>query len=341
MGIHGNATCVMNYEGATGFLVGEPNRGLKAMFVMMNEARLGVGVQGLAQSEVAYQNAADWARDRLQGRSISGTKYPDLKADPIIVHPDIRRVLMTIRSFNEGARALVGLASLKADISHRSTDEQERQDADDFMELMTPVIKGMITDKGFDNTVMAQQVFGGSGYTAEQGVEQFVRDSRIAMIYEGANGIQALDLVGRKLPSKGGRAVQAYFKEVGKFCSTHKDDPAMADYIAPLSKSLSDLQAATMWLVQNGMSNPDNAGAASTDYLHLFGLVALGHMWATMAVAAQNKLASDDAGSKQFLENKLLTGKFFMERIIPESATHLARIQTGCETMMAMDAEAF
>ncbi len=341
MGINGNATCVMNYEEATGYLVGQPNRGLKAMFVMMNEARLAVGVQGLAQSEVAYQNAADWARDRLQGRSISGTKYPDQKADPIIVHPDIRRILMTIRAFNEGARALAFWTSLKADISHRSDDEQERQDALDFMGLITPVIKGVITDKGFDNTVMAQQVFGGTGYTTEQGVEQFVRDARIAMIYEGANGIQALDLVGRKLPSKGGRAVQAYFKEVGKFCSAHKDDQEMADYIAPLSKSLSDLQAATMWLVQNGMSNPDNAGAASTDYMHLFGLVALGHMWGLMVVAAKEKLAGGDEGSKQFLENKLLTGKFFMERLIPESATHLARIQTGCDTMMAMDAEAF
>ncbi|MEP1206505.1 MAG: acyl-CoA dehydrogenase C-terminal domain-containing protein [Rhizobiaceae bacterium] len=341
MGINGNATCVMNYEEATGYLVGTEHRGLKAMFVMMNEARLGVGVQGLAQSEIAYQNAADWARDRLQGRSISGIKFPDQKADPIIVHPDIRRVLMTVRAFNEAARALIYWTTLKGDISRRSDDAEEKQAADDYMELLTPVIKGVITDTGFNNTVMSQQVFGGTGYTTEQGVEQFVRDARIAMIYEGANGIQALDLVGRKLPSKGGRAVQAYFKEVGKFCSAHKDNAAMAPYIAPLSKSLGDLQAATLWLVQNGMSNPDNAGAASTDYMHLFGLVAMGHMWALMAATAQAKLDAGAEGSKQFLENKLLTGKFFMERMIPESATHLARIQTGADTMMAMDAEAF
>ncbi len=341
MGINGNATCVMNYDEATGFLVGTEHRGLKAMFVMMNEARLGVGIQGLSQSEVAYQNAADWARERVQGRSISGTKFPDQKADPIIVHPDIRRVLMTARSFNESARALAYWTALQGDLSHRSDDDEVRQAADDFMGLLTPVVKGVITDTGFDNAVRAQQVFGGTGYTKEQGVEQFVRDARIAMIYEGANGIQALDLVGRKLPSKGGRAVQAYFKEVGKFCSAHKDNDEMKPYIEPLSKALSDLQTATMWLVQNGMANPDNAGAASTDYMHLFGLVALGHMWGMMAATAQEKLATGDEGSKQFLENKLLTGKFFMERIIPESATHLVRIQTGADTMMALDAEAF
>ena len=341
MGINGNATCVMNYEEATGFLVGKENRGLKAMFVMMNEARLGVGIQGLAQSEIAYQNAANWARERLQGRSISGTKFPDQKADPIIVHPDIRRILMTVRSFNEAARAFMLWTTLQGDISRRSDNEEDRQAAHDYMELLTPVVKGVLTDIGFDNTVVSQQVFGGTGYTTEQGVEQFVRDARIAMIYEGANGIQALDLVGRKLPSKGGRAIQAYFKEVGKFCSANKENEAMQPYIAPLSKALSDLQAATMWLVQHGMANPDNAGAASTDYMHLFGLVALGHMWALMASKAQEKLAEEDAANKQFLENKLVTGKFFMERVIPASATHLARIQTGADTMMELDAEAF
>lgn len=341
MGIHGNATAVLNYDGATGYLVGEENRGLKAMFVMMNEARLGVGVQGLAQSEIAYQNAVDYAKERLQGRSISGTKEPEKKADPIIVHPDVRRVLMTIKSFNEAARALVLWTALKGDIHRRSDDVDEKQAADDMMGLLTPVIKGVITDKGFDNTVMAQQMYGGHGYVAEWGMEQFVRDARIAMIYEGANGIQALDLVGRKLPSKGGRAVQAYFKEVGKFCSAHKDDEKMKPYIEPLSKALSDLQAATMWLVQNGMANPDNAGAASTDYMHLFGLVSFGHMWGMMALAANEKLAEGANGSTEFYEKKLVTGKFFMERIMPESSAHLARIETGAETMMSLDAEAF
>ncbi len=341
MGIHGNSTAVLNYDDATGYLVGTENRGLKAMFVMMNEARLGVGVQGLAQSEVAYQNAVDYAKERVQGRSISGVKEPEKKADPIIVHPDVRRVLMTIKSFNEAARALVIWTALKGDIHRRSDDEEARQAADDMMGLLTPVIKGVITDKGFDNTVMAQQMYGGHGYVAEWGMEQFVRDARIAMIYEGANGIQALDLVGRKLPSKGGRAVQAYFKEVGTFCSTHKDDEKMKPFIEPLSKALTDLQTATMWLVQNGVQNPDNAGAASMDYMHLFGLVAFGHMWGLMVVAAHERLADGANGSTEFYEKKLVTARFYMERIMPESSAHLARIETGAETMMTLDAEAF
>ena len=341
MGIHGNSTCVLNYDGATGYLVGKENRGLKAMFVMMNEARLGVGVQGLSQSEIAYQNALDYAKERLQGRSISGVKEPEKKADPIIVHPDIRRVLMTIKSFNEAARALVLWAALQGDIHRRSDSEDDQQIADDMMGLLTPVIKGVITDKGFDATVMAQQVYGGHGYIGEWGMEQFVRDARIAMIYEGANGIQALDLVGRKLPSKGGRAVQAWFKEVGTFCSQNKDDEAMKPFVEPLSKGLSDLQAATMWLVQNGMANPDNAGAASTDYMHLFGLVAFGHMWGMMVKASQEKLAAGANGDASFHETKLVTARFFMERVMPESAAHLARIQTGADTMMELKAEAF
>ncbi|MEM1040062.1 MAG: acyl-CoA dehydrogenase C-terminal domain-containing protein [Pseudomonadota bacterium] len=341
MGINGNATCVMNYEGATAFLVGKENRGLKAMFVMMNEARLGVGVQGLSQSEVAYQNAADWARERIQGRSISGVKFPDIKADPIIVHPDIRRVLMTVKSFNEAARAMVYWTALQGDIHRRSGSEEERQAADDMMGLLTPVVKAFITDRGFDNAVMAQQVFGGTGYTKDQGVEQFVRDARIAMIYEGANGIQALDLVGRKLPSKGGRAIQAYFKEVGSLCSANKDNEDLKPFVDALSKGLSDLQAATMWLMQNGMKNPDEAGGASTDYLQMFGLVTFAHMWLLMAKAAQEKLAEGANGNAAFYETKLTTGMFFVQRMMPETAMLLARIQTGVDGMMALDAEAF
>src|SRR5207248_351960 len=200
MGIHGNSTCVMNYDSATGWLIGEENKGMQGMFVMMNEARLGVAVQGLAQSEVAYQNAVAYARDRLQGRALSGEKFPDKPADPIIVHPDVRRTLLTIRAFNEAARALVPWTSLTGDLAHRADDDKTRQAADDHKGLLTPVIKGVLTDQGFANSVMAQQIYGGSGYIAEQGMEQFVRDARIAMIYEGTNGIQALDLVGRKLP---------------------------------------------------------------------------------------------------------------------------------------------
>ena len=341
MGIHGNATCVMNYEGAKAWLVGEENKGLKAMFVMMNEARLGVGVQGLAQSEVAYQNAADWARERVQGRSISGTKFPDQKADPIIVHPDVRRMLMQVRAFNEAARALVYWTALQGDIHRRGDDEAAREAADDMMGLLTPVVKAFITDKGFENTVVAQQVFGGSGYTKDQGVEQFVRDARIAMVYEGANGIQALDLVGRKLPRKQGRAVQAYFKEVGAFCSENKENQDLAPFVKPLSKALSDLQASTMWLMQNAMSNPDEAGGASNDYLHLFGYVCFAHMWALMAKAAQDKLAEGANGNASFYENKLITGRFFVERMLPEAAACRARLEAGCESMMALEAEAF
>lgn len=341
MGIHGNSTCVMNYDEAQGTLLGEANGGLKAMFTMMNEARLGVGLQGLSVSEVAYQNAVSYAKDRLQGRSLSGPKAPDKKADPIIVHPDIRRSLMTMKAFNEAGRALALWTAIKSDIAHRASDDNDRQAADDYTGLMTPVVKGVLTDKGFDHAVMAQQVFGGHGYIEEHGMSQFVRDARIAMIYEGANGIQALDLVGRKLALNGGRAVQAFFKEVGEFCEENRTDEKMAPFTKALKKSLNDLQAATMWLMQNGMARPDNAGAASTDYMHLFGLVALGYMWAKMARAAGAKLANDANGSSAFYGSKLVTARFFMERIMPETSAHLARISSGADTLMALPAEAF
>ena len=292
MGIHGNATCVMNYDGATGWLMGEPNRGLQAMFTMMNEARLGVGVQGLALSEVAYQNAAAYAKERLSGRALTGAKFPQKPADPIIVHPDVRRMLMSIRAFNEAARALVLWIALKSDIAHRSEDAKERQAADDHLGLMTPVIKGVLTDQGFANAVLAQQVFGGHGYIAEHGMEQFVRDARIAMLYEGTNGIQALDLVGRKLPKDGGRALQAFFAEVTAYIKERGADAAMAPYVKPLGQALGELQQATMWFLQNALGNPDNAGAGATDYMHLFGLVALGYMWCRIAEAAKTKVAA-------------------------------------------------
>ncbi len=340
MGIHGNSTCVLNYDGATGWLIGEENRGLQAMFIMMNEARLHVGVQGLAVSEVAYQNAAAYAKERLQGRSISGVKAPDKAADPIIVHPDVRRTLMTIKAFNEAARALVLWTALKSDVAHRSGDNNERQAADDHMGLLTPVIKGVLTDQGFANTVMAQQVYGGHGYIAEHGMEQFVRDSRIAMIYEGANGIQALDLVGRKLGKDGGRAVMAFFSEVQSFIKENGDE-AMKPYAAPLGEALGHLQQATMWFMQNALAKPDNAGAGSHDYMHLFGLTALGYMWAQMAKVAKDKLAAGADGSAERLNAKLVTGRFFMERMLPETAAQLKRIQSGAASMMELPAEAF
>jgi acyl-CoA dehydrogenase len=338
MGIHGNATCVMNYDGATGWLVAEENRGLHAMFVMMNEARIGVGLQGLALSEVAYQNAVQYAKDRLQGRALTGAKFKDLPADPIIVHPDVRRTLMTIRSFNEAARALVMWISIQSDVARHSGSDTERQAAEDQLSLLTPVIKGVLTDLGFANTVMAQQVFGGHGYVRESGMEQFVRDARIPMIYEGANGIQALDLVGRKLGKDGGRAIMAFFNEVQGAVKEQSGDAALKALAEPLGKALGHLQQATMWFMQNAMAKPDNAGAGATDYMHLFGLVALGYMWCRIAAAAQSARAADTSGR---MEAKLVTARFFMERMLPETATRLARIQAGAAAVMELPAEAF
>ncbi|MBA67494.1 MAG: acyl-CoA dehydrogenase [Rhizobiales bacterium] len=340
MGIHGNSTCVMNYDEATGYLIGGENAGLKAMFVMMNEARLGVGLQGQSISEIAYQNAADYARERIQGRALTGAKFPDKKADPIIVHPDIRRSLMTMKSFNEAGRAFVIWTALKSDIAHRSEVEEDAIAAADILGLVTPVVKGVLTDRGFEHAVMAQQVYGGHGYIEEWGMSQYVRDARIAMIYEGANGIQALDLVGRKLGMNNGRAVMALFKEIGDFCEENRSDEKMAPFTKAIKKGLNDMQASSMWLMQNGMKDPNNAGAASTDYMHLFGLVVLGYMWGLMAKAASQKLA-DGADNAAYYENKLKTANFFMARVMPETAMRKARIETGAEILMALDAEAF
>ncbi|MCW6509789.1 acyl-CoA dehydrogenase C-terminal domain-containing protein [Lichenifustis flavocetrariae] len=335
MGIHGNATCVMNYDGATGWLVGEAHRGLNAMFVMMNEARIGVAIQGLGLSEVAYQNAAAYAKDRLQGRALTGRKNESGPADPIIVHPDVRRMLLEIRAFNEGARALLLWTTLQADLAGSAEDQKVRQQAEDLLGLMTPVLKGVLTDTGFDNCVTAQQVFGGHGYVAEWGMEQFVRDARIAMIYEGANGIQALDLVGRKLPKDGGRAFAAFTKEVATYIKENAGDEAQKPFLQPLKEGLDRLQQATMWFMANAMGNPDNAGAGSTAYMHLFGLVGMGYMWARIAKAAMGR-AGDPA-----MDTKLAVGRIFMERLMPESAAHLARVTAGAQTMMALPAEAF
>ncbi|MEO0327579.1 MAG: acyl-CoA dehydrogenase C-terminal domain-containing protein [Pseudomonadota bacterium] len=341
MGIHGNSTCVLNYDEATGYLIGEENRGLNAMFIMMNEARLGVGLQGLAQSEVAYQNAAIYAKDRIQGRALTGAAEPDKKADSIIVHPDVRRMLLNIKSFNEAGRALMLWTALKGDISHRGLSEEEREAADDLMGLLTPIVKGVLTDVGFSNCVNAQQVFGGHGYVEEWGMSQFVRDARIAQIYEGANGIQALDLVGRKLPKDGGRAMRAFMEEVNGFTKKHMDNEAMHPYTKPLREGAKTLEASVMWLMQNGMKDPNNAGAASMDFMHLFGLVALGYMWGIMAEKSQEALAEGANGSSEFHLNKLATGRYFMDRVMPECSAHLARIQSGADVMMAMNAEAF
>jgi acyl-CoA dehydrogenase len=339
MGIHGNSTCVMNYDGATGWLVGEAHRGLNAMFVMMNSARLGVAVQGLSQSEVAYQNAAAYAKDRRQGRALTGARDVSASADPILVHPDVRRMLLEIRSFNEAARALLLWIALSADEAARSPVAKIREMAEDRLGLLTPVLKGVLTDVGFANTVKAQQVLGGHGYVQEWGMEQFVRDARIAMIYEGANGIQALDLVARKLPRDGGRALTAFFGEIAAFLDAHKDDADLAPYLGALKSSSGHLQQATLWLMQNGLANPDNAGAASNDYMHLFGLTALGLMWARIVKAVLARKAR--AESNEALDAKLTLARFFNERMMPETAAHLARLSSGAGAIMELPMEAF
>ena len=339
MGIHGNATCVLNYDGARGWLIGEPNRGLNAMFVMMNEARLGVASQGLAQSEVAYQNATAYARERLQGRSLSGAKAPNLPADPIIVHADVRRMLLTIRAFNESARALLIYASLQADIVRTTSDPTDRMKADDRLGLLTPVLKGVLTDLGFENAVLAQQVFGGHGYVGEYGMEQFVRDARIAMIYEGANGIQALDLVGRKLPKDGGRAITSFFEEISACIAENTSEPTLKPFCDALQEALAHLREATLWFLHNGMSNLDNVGAGSYDYMHLFGSVALGYMWLRIAKAALLRKAQGVDVAK--MDAKLRIGKFYCARMLPETGLRLARIRAGAESLMTLPAELF
>ena len=304
---------------------------------MMNEARLGVSIQGLALSEIAYQNAVAYARDRLQGRSISGVKAPSKPADPLLVHPDIRRNLLTIKAFNEAARALVVWTALQSDISHRSPDPKARLIAEDLLGLMTPVLKGYLTDVGFDNCVKAQQVFGGHGYIAEWGMEQFVRDARIAMIYEGANGIQALDLVGRKLGANGGRAITGLFNEVMGFITANEADDALKSYLAALAQGVGHLQQASMWFLTHALAKPDNAGAGAYDYMQMFGLVSLGYMWVRMLKAAQTHQAND----VRRLQSRQLTATFFFERMLPETAIHLARITAGADTLMTLDAEQF
>ena len=337
MGIHGNSTCVMNYDEATGYLLGEAHKGMRAMFTMMNEARIGVGMQGMAQADVAFQNALAYAKDRLQGRDVTGVKNPDGPADPLIVHPDIRRSLMDQKSFVEGARAFMLWGASLIDRSHRNNDAA----ADGLISLMTPVIKGFLTDEGYDMTVKAQQVYGGHGYIEEWGMSQFTRDARIAMIYEGANGVQALDLVGRKLATDGGKHAMAFFEMVKTFIKENEGNEALkADFLDPLKAASKDLQTAMMYFMQNGMKNPNNALSGSYDFMHLFGHVCLGLMWAQMAKAAHEAL---QAGTEDvtFYQTKLATGRYYMARRLPATALHLARINTGAETVMALEAANF
>jgi len=339
MGIHGNATCVISHEESTGWLVGEENRGLALMFVMMNEARIGVGVQGLAQAEAATQAAAAFARERLQGRALSGPKNPDGLADPIIVHPDVRRMLADARAIIEGGRAFVLWTALHGDLAHGSPDEAARRKGADYMALLTPVMKAFLTDRGFSICSDAVQVHGGAGYTDHLPVAQYLRDCRISLIYEGTNGVQALDLVGRKLPAEGGRAITTFFGELEAFAAENKDDADLAHLVAGVAQSKAQLQEATFWLMQNGMADPEAAGGASTDYLHLFGLTVLAYMWALCAKAAQARIASGD--TDPVYADKLLLARHYVERVLPEAASRLAKVKAGSGALLALRPEAF
>ncbi len=335
MGIHGNATCVMNYDGATGWLLGDLHKGMRAMFTMMNEARLGVGLQGYAVAEAAYQAALSYARARLQGRAITGAVNVAGPADPLIVHPDIRRALMDQKSFVEGARALTFWGASLIDRSVRGGDAA----AEGLVSLLIPVIKGFQTDKGFDMAVQAQQIWGGHGYIEDNPASQFVRDARIAMIYEGANGVQALDLVGRKLMADGGKPVMAFFEMVKAECQAHDAAPRMAPFTQALKVASKQMQAAAAFFMANGMKHPDAALAGSNDFLHLMGHVCMGLMWTRMARAALTAL--DEGSEAGFLEAKLATGRYYMARQLPACGLHLARIESGGEPVMALAAEAF
>ena len=338
MGIKASATCVMNLQKATGWLVGQPHRGMHAMFTMMNDARLGVGMQGLGIAEIAYQAAGAYAKERLQGRSITGTKQPEKPADPLIVHPDIRRILLTMRSFTEGARALTCWVARNLDFRDKAETEEARQAADDFVQVMTPIVKAFLTDYGFEVTNMGLQVHGGHGYIRETGVEQYVRDARITQIYEGANGIQALDLVGRKMPAHTGRYLRSFFHPVQRWIEEQSTNTELQPFVLSISKAFGRLQLATGHIAQAGLRNPDEGGAAASEYLRLFGLVALGYLWARMAQISIEKKGGDD---NAFYAAKIVTARFFMERVLPQTGSLFAAIMSGSSTMMEFPDETF
>ena len=338
MGIKASATCVMNFEEATGWLVGQPHKGMQAMFTMMNDARLGVGMQGLGIAEIAYQAAGAYAKERLQGRSITGTKQPDKPADPLIVHPDIRRILLTMRSFTEGARALTCWLARNLDFRDKAETNEGRQAADDFVQLMTPIVKAFLTDYGFEVTNMGLQIHGGHGYIRETGVEQYVRDARITQIYEGANGIQALDLVGRKLPAHTGRYLRSFFHPVQSWIEEQSVNTELQSFVLPVAKAFGRLQLATGHIAQAGLSNPDEGGAAASEYLRLFGLVALGYLWARMAQISIEKQGGDD---NAFYAAKIITARFFMERVLPQTGALFAAIMSGSNTIMEFPDDTF
>ena len=337
MGIHGNSTCVMNYDGATGYLLGTEHKGMRAMFTMMNEARIGVALQGMSQAEPAYQQSLAYAKDRLQGRDVTGVKNPDGPADPLIVHPDVRRMLMDQKSFIEGARALAFWAATLIDKAGKNDDKE----ADALVSLLTPVLKGFLSDQGFQMAVQAQQIFGGHGYIEEWGMSQYVRDARIAMIYEGTNGIQALDLVGRKLGLNGGKTLMGLFETVKSFIKENEGNEELkSGFLDPLKEASKDLQAAAMYFMQHGMKNPNNALSGATDFMTMFGHTCLGFMWAKMAKVSMNAVASGTS-DVAFHKTKIATGRYYMARQLPATKMHLARIQSGADPVMALDADQF
>lgn len=341
MGIHGNSTCVMNFDGAQGWLVGAPHKGLRAMFAMMNDARLGVGMQGLGIAEVAYQNALAYAKDRLQMRALDGAKEPDKPADPIIVHPDVRRMLLTSKASIEGARALSYWVGLESDVARRHPDEERRQEADDLVALLTPIVKAYCTDMGSEVANLAVQTYGGHGYIHEWGVEQYVRDARIAQIYEGTNGIQALDLVGRKMGQGFGRLLRRFFHPVQEFIEAEQANADMQEFIFPLAKSFAKLQQSTAIIAQKGLKDPNEAGAASVDYLRQFALVSLAFMWCKMVKTARAKLEEGEDGKQDFYDSKIETARFFMTRMLPEADARFKMIMAGAEPIMNMKASNF
>lgn len=337
MGIKASSTCVMNFDNSIGWLVGEPHKGLRAMFTMMNAARLGVAMQGLGLAEVSWQNGLAYARDRLQMRALDGVKFPDKPADPIIVHPDVRKMLLTSKAFCEGARALSYWVGMNLDIAEKHPDPIKRQESDDLVALLTPVIKAYQTDMGFDVANLAVQIHGGHGYIREYGVEQYARDARIAMIYEGTNGVQALDLVGRKMGQNYGRLLRRFFHPVLEFIESNQENAALAPYIMPLAKAFAKLQQASVQIAMKGLKDPNEAGAASTDYLRMFALVAVGFMWARMAKIALEKQAE----KPEFYATKLKTATFFMERMLPEVESRFRMVMAGAKPLMDMSESEF
>jgi hypothetical protein len=340
MGIKGSATCQMSFDEATGWLIGEPHRGLSAMFTMMNSERLSVGIQGLGVAEAAYQGAVLYAKDRIQGRSLTGAKAPKQAADPIIVHPDVRRMLMTIRAYVEGSRALGGWVARQLDEVAYSADPAAKRAAEDFTALMTPLVKALFSDLGFEMSSLAMQVYGGHGYIRDHGMEQYVRDARIAMIYEGTNGVQAMDLVGRKMPANMGRSLRGFFHPVAAFIEAHREDAKLGAMVKALERAFGALQLATGHVAAAGLRDPEEIGAAAVDYLRLFGLVALGFMWARSAQVALAKLPTAN-GDARFYQAKLTTAQFYMERILPQAGALYGAIKAGKGSMMALDEAMF